>query len=333
MRTWKLFTAGALFASVLTLSACSAKNSDAAKKAFVSDVIALNDTKVYNGQNVNLKIDSFKASGEGATSPSKALEGATFDISTGIDKDKKIMAYAATANIDSKAYKLDALLSENGMYINSSDIKALYNSNKKNISKSDNQVALIYGSMVDSLTKPYFVMDAATFDSMAASTGETWASTVDKAFAQSTALKKSDLEKVLKDAPNTDFTKSGDKITAKISGQGGSLADVLKNYSSFANLSKNQLDLFKKATKDIKIDHLSVKIVIDEKAHTMDSDFSGKVQDSQNNSGLAFKMSMDASRSKLKAALTEPASTETETLADLQKAVMSKLQSQSGLAY
>lgn len=38
--------------AVFSLSACSTKNSDEAKKAFISDTVALNNSKDYNAQKV-----------------------------------------------------------------------------------------------------------------------------------------------------------------------------------------------------------------------------------------------------------------------------------------
>ena len=46
--------------AVFSLSACSTKNSDEAKKAFISDTVALNNSKDYNAQKVKLMLMNSK---------------------------------------------------------------------------------------------------------------------------------------------------------------------------------------------------------------------------------------------------------------------------------
>ncbi|MDM5146713.1 hypothetical protein ICE98_03863 [Lactococcus lactis] len=50
--------------AVFSLSACSTKNSDEAKKAFISDTVALNNSKDYNAQKVKLDVNEFKLHGK-----------------------------------------------------------------------------------------------------------------------------------------------------------------------------------------------------------------------------------------------------------------------------
>ncbi|HAV95742.1 MAG TPA: hypothetical protein DCW64_08700, partial [Lactococcus lactis] len=54
--------------AVFSLSACSTKNSDEAKKAFISDTVALNNSKDYNAQKVKVDVNEFKIHGGGDNS-------------------------------------------------------------------------------------------------------------------------------------------------------------------------------------------------------------------------------------------------------------------------
>ncbi|MCL2114302.1 MAG: hypothetical protein FWH31_10230 [Streptococcaceae bacterium] len=329
MKKKKLFTVGVVALAALTLSACSAKNSDAAKKAFISDATTLNNSKVYNSQELNVKVDKFKATGDNADSMNKYLNGATFDINVGLDSDNQLASLGGKIKVDNKAYNLNMLMSEKGLYLNSADIKTLYNDNKGLIPKSDEQVTMVYGAMVDSLTKPYFFLDANTLNSANSSSSENWDSTFKDMFKQTQTIKKSDLEKAFKDVPNSDFTKNGDKTTLKISGKNGDFKDLIKGFTSVnPSIPKDQLDSILKESKDVNFDNLSMTMVIDGKAHTIDASFTGKVSDTKEKSTIDFKLSLASKRNKLKEALKEPSTSDAETMAELQAAAIDKLQAQ-----
>ena len=73
--------------AVVTLSACSTKNSDAAKKAFISDTVALNNSKEYNAQNVKLDVNEFKLHGEDSSEFNKMFsKGTHLNVNIGLDK-------------------------------------------------------------------------------------------------------------------------------------------------------------------------------------------------------------------------------------------------------
>ena len=289
--------------AVVTLSACSTKNSDAAKKAFISDTVALNNSKEYNAQNVKLDVNEFKLHGEDSSEFNKMFsKGTHLNVNLGLDKTNQLAALAGTITLDKKDYNLGVMMSQKGLYLASTDIKSLYNNNKDLIPSEDSDTAMVYGAMIDSLNKEYLLIDSETIDSSAQSVDENWSSTFKDLFKSTEKIKQADLEKEFKKIPNSDFTKDGDKVTLKFSGKDIDLKD-------------------------------SVKFVIDNKAHKMTSTISGSITNTKEKASADLNLSLSSTRSKLKKAIKEPAATDTNTLEEVQNAAIEKIMAQASAAY
>lgn len=78
-----------------------------------------------------------------------------------------------------------------------------------------------------------------------------------------------------------------------------------------------------KESKNLDISKLSVKFVIDNKAHKMTSTISGSITNTKEKQVLT-SISLSSTRSKLKKAIKEPAATDTNTLEEVQNAAIEK---------
>lgn len=320
--------------AVVTLSACSTKNSDAAKKAFISDTVALNNSKEYNAQNVKLDVNEFKLHGEDSSEFNKMFsKGAHLNVNLGLDKTNQLAALAGTITLDKKDYNLGVMMSQKGLYLASTDIKSLYNNNKDLIPSEDSDTAMVYGAMIDSLNKEYLLIDSETIDSSAQSVDENWSSTFKDLFKSTEKIKQADLEQEFKKIPNSDFTKDGDKVTLKFSGKDIDLKDLINSISSTSSIPKKQVEQLIKESKNLDISKLSVKFVIDNKAHKMTSTISGSITNTKEKASADLNLSLSSTRSKLKKAIKEPAATDTNTLEEVQNAAIEKIMAQASAAY
>jgi hypothetical protein len=331
MKNKKYIAAGVVALSLLTLSAC-AKNSDAAKKAFISDAVALNDTKKFDTQEVKVNFDDFNTTSKDSAEATKYIKGSSFDMKAHIDAEAKIVQFDLDANIQKKDYQIGMLMSEKGFYLKSADIKSLYNNFKGLIPEKDAQCAGIYGTMADSLTKPYFFMDSAMMDSSLAKSDTTWESTINKMFQDNAGQPTvDDYTKLLKNVPNSDFTKSGDNVTANLSAENISFSDFAKAFAAATpSLSQEQVESLMKSSKGTEFKTVSIKLTINEKTHEMSGTFEGEMTNTESKDNVNFKISLDAKRSKATDKLTEPATTDAETMQELQTTMMDKLQNQFG---
>ncbi len=328
----KLLTAGVVALAAFSLSACSSKNSDAAKKAYIDDMVALN-SKDYNSQDLSVSVDQFKASGTSSADMNKYLNGSSFDFKVGLDSKNQAASLGGTAKIAGTSYKLDAIMGKSGIYVSSADVKSLFNSNKAAISSAAGgaENMQVYNAMIGGLTTPYFLIDSATMDSSLKSSNTTWSDTLSNMFKQQQTVSKDDLTKAFKDVPNADFTQSGDKVTLKLSGKNGDFSDVLKGAAS-VNKSISQSDIekaLKQAGTDTNIESLNLTVTIDSKAHTVSGVLDGKISDKKTKDTIDFKMTLSSKMEKLTTAITEPTGSQVKTLQDLENSAMDAFLGQS----
>ena len=331
-KTW--MSLGIVALAVITLSACSSKNSDEAKKTFISDTVALNNSKDYNAQKVKVDVNEFKIHGDGDNSEFNKIfnKGARLDFNIGLDKTNQLAVIDGKLSLAKNDYDLGLMMSQKGIYISSSDIKSLYDNNKAMIPSSAGGVVTIYGAMIDSLDKSYLLIDSQTLDSNVQSSKNNWESTLKQLFESNSKISKADLEKQYKEIPNSDFTKSGDKITVNFSGKDIELKDLINNLSATYSIPKEQKEQLIKESKNIDISKLSVKLAVDKKSHEMTGKLTGSISNTKEKTSADLDISLASTRSKLKETLKEPAATDTNTLEEVQNAAIEKLMTQASAA-
>lgn len=331
-KTW--MSLGIVALAVITLSACSTKNSDEAKKTFISDTVALNNSKDYNAQKVKVDVNEFKIHGDGDNSEFNKIfnKGARLDFNIGLDKTNQLAVIDGKLSLAKNDYDLGLMMSQKGIYISSSDIKSLYDNNKAMIPSSASGVVTIYGAMIDSLDKSYLLIDSQTLDSNVQSSKNNWESTLKQLFESNSKISKADLEKQYKEIPNSDFTKSGDKITVNFSGKDIELKDLINNLSATYSIPKEQKEQLIKESKNIDISKLSVKLAVDKKSHEMTGKLTGSISNTKEKTSADLDISLASTRSKLKETLKEPAATDTNTLEEVQNAAIEKLMTQASAA-
>ncbi|WP_270220276.1 hypothetical protein [Lactococcus lactis] len=331
-KTW--MSLGIVALAVITLSACSTKNSDESKKTFISDTVALNNSKDYNAQKVKVDVNEFKIHGGGDNSEFNKIfnKGARLDFNIGLDKTNQLAVIDGKLSLAKNDYDLGLMMSQKGIYISSSDIKSLYDNNKAMIPSSAGGVVTIYGAMIDSLDKSYLLIDSQTLDSNVQSSKNNWESTLKQLFESNSKISKADLEKQYKEIPNSDFTKSGDKITVNFSGKDIELKDLINNLSATYSIPKEQKEQLIKESKNIDISKLSVKLAVDKKSHEMTGKLTGSISNTKEKTSADLDISLASTRSKLKETLKEPAATDTNTLEEVQNAAIEKLMTQASAA-
>ncbi|AIS04674.1 hypothetical protein [Lactococcus lactis] len=331
-KTW--MSLGIVALAVITLSACSTKNSDEAKKTFISDTVALNNSKDYNAQKVKVDVNEFKIHSDGDNSEFNKIfnKGARLDFNIGLDKTNQLAVIDGKLSLAKNDYDLGLMMSQKGIYISSSDIKSLYDNNKAMIPSSAGGVVTIYGAMIDSLDKSYLLIDSQTLDSNVQSSKNNWESTLKQLFESNSKISKADLEKQYKEIPNSDFTKSGDKITVNFSGKDIELKDLINNLSATYSIPKEQKEQLIKESKNIDISKLSVKLAVDKKSHEMTGKLTGSISNTKEKTSADLDISLASTRSKLKETLKEPAATDTNTLEEVQNAAIEKLMTQASAA-
>lgn len=337
MKKKKWLVPAAFGLALLTLSACapSQGNANAAKKTFIKDVVALNDTSVYNAQEFTLKVADFKASGEDASKMNKLLTGSSLQLNVNLDEAHQLASLSSQVGVNKASYALSLLMSEKGIYLKSDDLKNIYKAASPAASSSS-QIGTIYGGMIEGLTKPYFLLDDQTINAGASSTAddgttEDWSSTFNTIFENKNTTKE-ELNNALKDVPASAFSQKGDKVTFKISGNDISFSELIKGLSQVNNLPKEQVDTLIKESKSLKAEHVALDLTLNEKTHRLNGTIAAKIKDTEQDSNVTFKLDLDAKRSKLKTALKEPTSSEVDTLSDLQNAYMTNLETQAGLS-
>ena len=331
-KTW--MSLGIVALAVITLSACSTKNSDEAKKTFISDTVALNNSKDYNAQKVKVDVNEFKIHGDGDNSEFNKIfnKGARLDFNIGLDKTNQLAVIDGKLSLAKNDYDLGLMMSQKGIYISSSDIKSLYDNNKAMIPSSAGGVVTIYGAIIDSLDKSYLLIDSQTLDSNVQSSKNNWESTLKQLFESNSKISKADLEKQYKEIPNSDFTKSGDKITVNFSGKDIELKDLINNLSATYSIPKEQKEQLIKESKNIDISKLSVKLAVDKKSHEMTGKLTGSISNTKEKTSADLDISLASTRSKIKETLKEPAATDTNTLEEVQNAAIEKLMTQASAA-
>ncbi|MDM7659452.1 hypothetical protein [Lactococcus lactis] len=317
--------------AVFSLSACSTKNSDEAKKAFISDTVALNNSKDYNAQKVKVDVNEFKIHGGGDNSEFNKIfnKGAGLDFNIGLDKTNQLAVLDGKLTVAKKDYDLGFMMSQKGLYISSSDIKSLYDNNKDLIPSSAEDTATIYGAMIDSLNKSYLLIDSQTLDSNVQSSKDNWESTLKQLFESNSKMSEADLEKQYKEIPNSDFTKSGNKVTVEFSGKDIDLNDLINNLSATYSIPKEQTERLIKESKNIDISKLSVKLTVEKKSYEMTGKLTGSISNTKEKTSADLDISLASTRSKLKETLKEPAATDTNTLEEVQNAAIEKLMAQA----
>lgn len=336
MKKKKWLVPAAFGLALLTLSACapSQSNANAAKKTFIKDVVALNNTSVYNAQEFTLKVADFKASGEDASEMNKLLTGSSLQLNVNLDKAHQLASLSGQVGFNKASYALSLLMSEKGIYLKSDDLKNIYKASPA--ASSSSQIGTMYGGMIEGLTKPYFLLDEQTINAGASSTAddgttEDWSSTFNTIFENKNTTKE-ELNNALKDVPASAFSQKGDKVTFKISGNDISFSELIKGLSQVNNLPKEQVDTLIKESKSLKAEHVALDLTLNEKTHRLNGTIAAKIKDTEQDSNVTFKLDLDAKRSKLKTALKQPTSSEVDTLSDLQNAYMTNLETQAGLS-
>lgn len=138
-----------------------------------------------------------------------------------------------------------------------------------------------------------------------------------------------DLKKTFEKMPNSDFKTEGDKVSLKFSGKEVTLKDLIISLSSTLSIPQKQVEQLIKVSKNIDISKLSIKLVVDRKAHKTVGSLSGCITITEDKSSINLNISMSSKLSKLKESLVEPASTDTNTLEEIQNAAFSNLMTQS----
>ncbi|HAF57310.1 MAG TPA: hypothetical protein DCK88_04815, partial [Lactococcus lactis] len=208
-------------------------------------------------------------------------KGARLDFNIGLDKTNQLAVLDGKLTVAKKDYDLGFMMSQKGLYISSSDIKSLYDNNKAMIPNSAGGVATIYGAMIDSLDKSYLLIDSQTLDSNVQSSKNNWESTLKQLFESNSKISKADLEKQYKEIPNSDFTKSGDKVTVNFSGKDIDLNDLINNLSATYSIPKEQTERLIKESKNIDISKLSVKLTVEKKSHEMTGKLTGSISNTK----------------------------------------------------
>ena len=183
--------------------------------------------------------------------------------------------------------------------------------------------------MIDSLNKSYLLIDSQTLDSNVQSSKDNWESTLKQLFESNSKMSEAYLEKQYKEIPNSDFTKSGNKVTVEFSGKDIDLNDLINNLSATYSIPKEQTERLIKESKNIDISKLSVKLTVDKKSHEMTGKLTGSISNTKEKTSADLDISLASTRSKLKETLKEPAATDTNTLEEVQNAAIEKLMAQA----
>lgn len=321
----KLFVIGALLLSSLTLTACSNKNSAAAKNSFIDATVEMND-QAYNSHDVNFKVEKFSATGTSAAETNKYLKDAQLGMTVTLDQTNHLAQISGSLSAVGKSYGLNLLMSQKGMYVDSSDIKKIYNDNKTALPTDAKAALPIFDAMIGELSTPYFLIDAQTIDSGLTSSDENWSKTLNDLFTTKQPTK-DEVTKSFDSIDNSSFTQKGDEITLKISGKDKNFKTLLKNLASVNHsIPSEQIDeIFKTGSADLK--NLNLSMTVNSKKHTMNATVDGKTTDKT--SSADFKFNITSQSKKVKNSLTEPSATETKSIADLQQAVVESMTNQA----
>ncbi|WP_054639633.1 hypothetical protein [Lactococcus fujiensis] len=198
------------------------------KKAFISNLTTLNSSD-NNVQETTVTVDKFKASGTDSESANKMMQGSSMDMKIARDTKNKTVDLNGKISVDNKAYSINLILGKDGIYLNSSDVKSLYNSlAAPNLSKSAGQYASLYDSMINGLKTPYVSISQAMLDSsLSKNSTQNWSSTIDELMKTSTKSK-SDIEKSYKDISDSNFTKKGDETTLSLTEKNVTMDELVK---------------------------------------------------------------------------------------------------------
>ena len=317
----KIIPITAVALAALSLTACSQKNSDEAKKAFISNLTTLNSSD-NNVQETTVTVDKFKASGTDSESANKMMQGSSMDMKIARDTKNKTVDLNGKISVDNKAYSINLILGKDGIYLNSSDVKSLYNSlAAPNLSKSAGRYASLYDSMINGLKTPYVSISQAMLDSsLSKNSTQNWSSTIDELMKTSTKSK-SDIEKSYKDISDSNFTKKGDETTLSLTEKNVTMDELVKKFPSITSqISEQQLKDFTKETKNVKFKTLTVDTTINGKTKQSNATVSGvlvSTDKSSSNDSLDFKFSSQSKASKSSAAIVEPDTSKTTTIEEL----------------
>ncbi|MDR2977663.1 MAG: hypothetical protein LBV19_10320 [Streptococcaceae bacterium] len=310
--------------AALTLSACGSK--DSAKKAFISDYVSMSQTN-DNVQELSLDLTKFKATGKNAEDVNK-LEGAKADFKVSTDENNKTASLTGTMSALDQKYNFNFLMSSKGMYIDSKDIKTLYNDNKSLISKSDASTVKVYDAMISALDKPYLLVDAQTIDAGMKSSDESWEDTISSMFKTSgnkTSVK--ELTEALKDVPDSKFSKNGSKISFDVPMERSFFkAFISKIAADKAGITQAQIDQMLKSISSEDLKNLSAKVTLDSKAHEVLVNFGGKLTGADNDTA-DFKMTLTAKSSSSNATISVPSDNQSQTIRDVTMALFSSMSS------
>ncbi|MGM9885926.1 MAG: hypothetical protein ACI31W_01615 [Lactococcus sp.] len=313
--------------SALTLSACSKKDDAAAKKAYINSIVEVSKDD-YNQQEVKLKVDKLEVSSDDKSDASiaKMFKDSEMNITMNTNYESRVLDFDGSVKVSGQKYGLNMLMSDKGIYLNSDDLKSIYKVAKPLVNDKVGDYSSIFDSMVDGIDKPYLMMDKASINSYSdeADSDESWSETIDDIF-KSQELSKSDIEKEYKDVDNSAFTQKGDEVTFKISEKDVTFDALLKKLpGATAELSKTQLKDLMSQMKDYKVEQMEFVSTKNIKTQETKSTITAKITDDDKNS-IDLKLSTDAKASKASKKATEPATSKTMTLEDLQNKVIESL--------
>jgi len=301
MKLNKLVLTGALGLTFFGLAGFT-NSPAAAKKAYISAITTLNNSKVYNVQDMKIKVDSFKATGNGAAAINAAATGANLDLKASLDNSDKIAQYDFKGSALGQTYRLTGYLAPKGFYVNTNDLKQILKTRAAvSSSTSFDQDFQLF------LADHYLLVDATSLNqNLAPQT--TWSATLNQIFSGKQAQTST---KALNNLPATAFSQSGNKLTLNFS---------LKNNADFVNFVsansvavpaaqlKQELSLI---SNSIVIKNYSVKTIIDTKAHSSQSTISADVKAKASDSSVNFKISVNSTVSKSTAKIVVPTSEKT----------------------
>ena len=307
-----LLIGAAIFTS-FTLAACS--NSKSPKQTYIDNYSSLsNQSKNYNSQDITIKFESFDMQGEAASEDiNKLFDNSSLNIKANVDYENKAVAVNTETKISDQDVKLNMLLGKEGIYFENSQIKSLIDQ-----FQTENPYIGFYGALLGQLEQKYLLIDSKSMESgMASQTGadDTWSTTYNQLFKES-KVNKEEIEKNFKDIPEKAFTKSGDKTTMKLSGDGDDVLAYLKKSLTDTNKAQIQpmIDNLEKYT-DIK--SLDVETTLNAKTHESEAKIRGNIQSKDGKTSAQFKISTTAKASKAKASITEPTAKDAMSVSQL----------------
>lgn len=315
----KVIPHGMVALSALFLSACTQKNSAAAKETFISDLVQMNSTK-NNRQETQLLVDRFSVSGDKHSSL-QTLKGTSLDLTVKRDSAQHTLNLSGSATFDQIPYPIDLTLSQKGIYVSSADLKQIYNHIKPTLAQEFGPYAGLYGGMFNHLKAPYLFVGQSVLDSgRSQKSNEKWAETF-KSLLEPAVASKDQLKKAYQHLSNDSFTQKGDEATLSVTEKNISFSELIKKIPSFSTqVNEDQLKDLIKSSKDTTIKTVTIVSTINGKTNQLKTKISGDVIDTKSKEGeINFAVTTRSKTSSSNQAITEPDSSNVISLEQLQQ--------------